>query len=627
MEQNYKFLEGINTPQDLKSFNRDEIQTLSQEIRDFLIENVSECGGHLASNLGVVELTLALHRVFDTPTDKIVWDVGHQSYVHKIVTGRRDDFATLRTPGGLSGFTKRSESEYDPFGAGHSSTSISAALGIAEAEHLNGSEAYTVAVVGDGAFTGGMIHEALNNCDRTKGIKLIIVLNENEMSISKNIGSLAQSLSKIRNSPGYFRTKAATRVFLAKIPFVGKRFVSFLTRAKKALKNILYGSNYFENLGLYYIGPVNGHDIGELEDMLSEARKYDQSVVVHVKTQKGRGYAPAEERPDKFHSVAPKDSEPAGGFSKVFGEVISDIAKTDTRICAITAAMGRGTGLSEFEKQFPERFFDVGIAEEHAVTFAAGLSAGGMLPVCAIYSTFLQRAYDNILHDTALQNLPVIFAIDRAGLNASDGATHHGIFDVAFMSSVPEMKIFTPATYECLERVIRHAVSLSEPVAIRYPNALEDPVVSAAFYAGEQPNDIGVRSFALTDKTKTVIITHGRMASAALEACALLADEGIAVAVLLCEYIKPYDCLAREISTILPQTVENIVYLEEEIKSGGFGMNLSFELRSSIQFVNAKHEIIAVDDNFAITDSEHNVWEAAGVDTESVYYRIKNLIQ
>lgn len=627
MQNKYDHLEKINSPQDLKSLDREETAALSQEIRDFLIENVSECGGHLASNLGVVELTLALHRVFDTPHDKIIWDVGHQSYVHKIVTGRREEFSTLRTPGGLSGFTKRSESEYDPFGAGHSSTSISAALGIAEADHLNGSDAYTVAVVGDGAFTGGMIHEALNNCDRTKGIKLIIVLNENEMSISKNIGSIAQSLSKIRNSTGYFRTKAATRNFLGKIPYAGKFIVSFLTKAKKALKNILYGSNYFENLGLYYIGPVDGHDLGRLEDMLSEARKYDHSVVVHVKTQKGRGYAPAEERPDKFHSVSPKDSEPAGGFSKVFGETLCNIAKEDPKICAITAAMGRGTGLAEFEKQYPNRFFDVGIAEEHAVTFAAGMSAGGMLPVCAVYSTFLQRAYDNIIHDAALQKLPVVFAIDRAGLNASDGATHHGIFDVAFMSSIPEMKIYTPATYEALERILRHAVTLSEPVAIRYPNALEDPVVKLAFYNDEPADDIRVRSFSPIESPKTVIITHGRMASTALEALAMLAEEDIEISILLCEYIKPYDHLAQEIANLLPYSVRNIVYLEEEILSGGFGMNLSYELRKFYRFESLKHEIIAVDDNFALTDKDRDVWQAAEVDADSVAFKIRNMLE
>lgn len=614
----YTFLNGINSPSDLREFDRENTAVLAEEIRDYLIENVNKCGGHLASNLGVVELTLALHRVFDTPKDKIVWDVGHQSYVHKLVTGRRDEFSSLRTPGGLSGFTKRAESEYDPFGAGHSSTSISAALGIAEAEHIKGGEACTVAVVGDGAFTGGMIHEALNNCQRTEGIKLIIVLNENEMSISKNIGSLAKSLSKLRNRPGYYKTKAVTRGVLGKLPFVGKHILGFIVKVKKAIKNILYGSNYFENLGLYYFGPVDGHDIDALEDVFLEAKKCNQSVVVHIKTQKGKGYAPAEEHPDKFHSVAPKDAEPAGGFSKCFGEEIVKAATDDSRICAITAAMGRGTGLSEFEKRFPERFFDVGIAEEHAVTFAAGLAAGDMVPVCAVYSTFLQRGYDNILHDVALQDLPVVFAIDRAGLNSSDGATHHGIFDVSFLSAIPEMTIFTPATYEALERAFKCAVALGKPSAIRYPNALEDEIIKSAFYGIDVYDDISVRSFALNDVTENVIITHGRMASTALEAVAQLMDCGISCAVLLCEFIKPYDALADIISTMLPYTVKNIIFLEEEILSGGFGMNLSFELRRRGIMSRARHKIIAVDDNFATPEIGQTVWEAAGVDSATV---------
>lgn len=623
----YTFLSGINSPSDLREFDRENTAVLAEEIRDYLIQNVNECGGHLASNLGVVELTLALHRVFNTPEDKIVWDVGHQSYVHKLVTGRREEFNSLRTPGGLSGFTKRTESEYDPFGAGHSSTSISAALGIAEAEKLKGGDTYTVAVVGDGAFTGGMIYEALNNCDRTEGIKLIIVLNENEMSISKNIGSVAKTLSKLRTSPKYFKTKEATRSFLAKIPFVGKPLVSFIVKCKKGIKNILYGSNYFENLGLYYIGPIDGHDIGELEDMLAEAKKCNQCVLVHVKTQKGRGYAPAEERPDKYHSVAPKDAEPAGGFSQAFGKTILQSATDDERICAITAAMGRGTGLSEFEKQLPDRFFDVGIAEEHAVTFAAGLAAGNMVPVCAIYSTFLQRGYDNILHDVVLQDLPVIFAIDRAGLNPSDGATHHGIFDVSFLSAIPEMTIFTPATYEALERSFKCAVTLGKPSAIRYPNAVEDEIVRSAFYGNEVYDDISVRSFALNDVTDNVIITHGRMASTALEAAAQLMDSGITCAILLCEFIKPYDALADIISDMLPYTVKNIVFLEEEILSGGFGMNLSFELRRRKILTRARHKIIAVDDNFAIPEKGENVWQSAGVDSSTVADAIIEMIE
>jgi len=614
----YLLLNKINSPDDLKQLDREALDELADEIRRFLIDNVSECGGHLASNLGVVELTIALHRVFDSPTDKIVWDVGHQSYVHKLLTGRREGFNTLRTPGGLSGFTKREESEYDPFGAGHSSTSISAALGFAEAAHLKNSDEFSVAVVGDGAFTGGMIYEALNNCDRTKGIKLVIVLNENEMSISKNIGSVAKSLSKIRNRPGYFRTKAITRGVLRRIPWLGKHLISLLIRIKKAIKNILYGSNYFENLGLYYIGPVDGHDVNALEDMLSEAKKCGQSVVVHVKTQKGRGYAPAEERPDKYHSLAAKDADPAGGFSKVFGEAIVEAAADDPNICAITAAMGRGTGLSGFEKDYPERFFDVGIAEEHAVTFAGGLAAGDIRPVCAIYSTFLQRAYDSIIHDIALQNLPVIFAIDRAGLNSSDGATHHGIFDVSFLSSIPNMTIFTPATYDTLKRALKYALSAENPVAIRYPNAVEDELLKAAFY-NDVVDDFGIRSFGLHDGVKNVIITHGRMATTALEAVALLDDDNIETAVILCEFIKPYGALADIIDNEIPLSVQNVVFLEEEIMSGGFGMNLSSEMLRKNILPKAKHRIIAVDDNFAVAHEGETVWESAGVDAASVY--------
>ena len=469
-----------------------------------------------------------------------------------------------------------------------------------------------------------MIYEALNNCDRTKGIKLIIVLNENEMSISKNIGSVAKTLSKIRNRPGYFKTKAVTRGFLNKIPLIGKPLVSLLVKIKKAIKNILYGSNYFENLGLYYIGPVDGHDISALEDMLSEARKCDQSVIVHVKTQKGRGFAPAEERPDKYHSVAPKDAEQAGGFSKVFGDTISECAAAQNSVCTITAAMGRGTGLGRFEREYPDRFFDVGIAEEHAVTFAAGLAAGKLKPICAIYSTFLQRAYDSIIHDVALQNLPVIFAIDRAGLNPTDGATHHGIFDVSFLSSIPNMTIFTPATYECLEKSIKCAVTMNTPVAIRYPNAVEDELVKAAFYS-EVSDSFTVRSFGVTEITDNIIITHGRMASVALDAIALLEEEGINAGILLCEFIKPYDSLARIIAEKLPEYAKNIVFLEEEIMSGGFGMNLSAEMKRQGVGYRARHTIMAVDDNFAIPQKGETVWQAAGVDAHSVYQTILSL--
>ena len=410
----YPYLSRVNTPDDLKTLSQDELTALSAEIRDFLVKRVSINGGHLASNLGVVELTLAIHRVFSTPKDHLIFDVGHQSYVHKLLTGRRDRFETLRRGGGLSGFPKRSESEHDCFGAGHSSTSLSAALGFAESDRLAGSDAYTVCVFGDGAYTGGMIHEALNNCSRK--LRLIIIINENEMSISKNIGRFARNLSRLRSSRGYFRTKSATATLLGKIPLLGRPLVNLIRNIKIAFKNMLYGSNYFENLGLYYLGPIDGNDEAAVERLLQEAKTTKQSCIIHVKTKKGKGYAPAETYPDLFHGVSPsKSTVPEGNsFSQEMGETLCKMAEENPKICAITAAMADGTGLTGFAEAYPNRFFDVGIAEEHAVTFAAGMAANGYRPVAAIYSTFLQRAYDNILHDVALQRLPVVFAVDSA---------------------------------------------------------------------------------------------------------------------------------------------------------------------------------------------------------------------
>ena len=570
-DQKYVFLDQVNSPEDIKEFDRESTEVLAGEIRNFLINNVSECGGHLASNLGVVELTLALHKVFNTPEDKIVWDVGHQSYVHKILTGRKGDFSTLRTPGGLSGFTKRSESEYDPFGAGHSSTSVSAALGIAEAEKLKGGDAYTVAVVGDGAFTGGMIYEALNNCDRTDGLKLVIVLNENEMSISKNIGSVAKTLSKLRTNPGYFKTKEATRSFLAKIPFIGKGLVSFIIKCKKAIKNILYGSNYFENLGLYYIGPIDGHDIGELEDMLNEAKKCNQCVLIHVKTQKGRGYAPAEERPDKYHSVAPKDAEPAGGFSKAFGKAMIQSAESDKRICAITAAMGRGTGLSDFEKEFPDRFFDVGIAEEHAVSMAGGLAKQGMIPVVALYSTFLQRTYDMILQDICMLGLHVVFAVDRAGLVGEDGESHHGIYDVGFLRHAPGLKVLTPASRAELDQMLHWAVEeQSGPVAIRYPRGGDRGYADSAW------NGDAFCVVTHREGEDVTLLTYGVLINNAMNAAELLAEVGVNASVqrLMCVSDLPIE----EIANKLPENGK--LFIVEEVSGNcGICQEIAYELQ------------------------------------------------
>jgi len=617
----YPILSKINSPDDLKAIPSEDLSLLSEEIRAFLVDKVLENGGHLASNLGVVELSLAIHRVFSSPKDHIIFDVGHQSYIHKMITGRMQDFDTLRRGGGMSGFPKRSESEHDCFGTGHSSTSLSAALGFAEADKLSGSDAYTVCVLGDGAYTGGMIHEALNNC--RKKLRLIIIINENEMSISKNIGRFAKTLSRLRASKNYYKRKNATGSFLQKIPLIGKPTFSFLKRMKIALKSALYGSNYFENLGLYYFGPVDGNDELAVERLLQEAKATSQSCVIHLKTQKGKGYMPAEETPSKFHGVAPATKKPLQdtNFSAEMGRLLTELANENEKICAITAAMADGTGLIPFKETHPTRFFDVGIAEEHAVTFAAGLAANGYRPVVALYSTFLQRAYDNIIHDVALQNLPVVFCIDRAGLNASDGATHHGLFDVAFLSEIPNLELYTPITKAGLAVALNRALQSNTACAIRYPNGCEDRAVVHAFYGDAQPSDIRVRSTYPSDdrdRLDSVIITHGRIVKEALLAKELLAKEGKNVGILLLEQLKPYDTVARQIVDLLPQKACNVLFLEEEIKAGGMGMMLSEKLSGFETFQNKSTVILATDDQFVVQEKDEPIWKTAGVDADCI---------
>jgi len=620
-------LSRIASPADLRALDNADCGKLSGEIRDFLVETVSKTGGHLASNLGVVELTLALHRVFDTPRDRIVWDVGHQSYVHKIVTGRANEFDTLRQPGGISGFTKRSESEYDIFGAGHSSTSVSAALGIAEAEKLKGTGAWTIAVVGDGAFTGGMIHEALNNCGSSEDLKLIIVINENEMSISKNIGSFAKALLKLRTARGYFETKKATKSILAHIPLIGKPLMRGITSLKKRIKDRLYGSNYFEDMGLYYLGPVDGGNLEQLETVLNEAKKYPGATVVHVKTVKGKGYAPAEEDPGAYHSVTAEGKRSSHGFSTEFGESLCIEAEKDKNIIAVTAAMESGTALESFHERFPDRFYDVGIAEDHAVTFAAGMAADGMKPVCAIYSTFLQRAYDSILHDASLQRLPLVLCIDRAGLNPGDGATHHGIFDVSFLSSFPETEIFTPATYASLRASLRAALASGAVAAVRYPSGDEDPAVISEFYPEGFDELTGVRFSRLEGadgkKPEIAIVCHGRMASTAIKAADILNEKGIPVALALCELIKPYQVPAELLVKRLPGTVKKLVFIEEEIRAGGFGMNMSDAVAREPGGESFAFECIGTDETFAVPGKGETVFEAAGVSAGIIASRIE----
>ncbi len=619
----YPIFDTIYSPADLKALPEEQLPALAAELREYLIDEVTAHGGHLASNLGVVELTMALHRVFTTPHDHIIFDVGHQCYVHKLLTGRRDRFPTLRQGGGLSGFTLRSESEHDCFGAGHSSTSISAALGFAQADRIAGSDAYSIAVVGDGAFTGGMIHEALNNCSRH--LRLIIIINENEMSISKNTGKFAKNLARLRTSKGYIRTKAATRSFISGIPVVGKPLFNGIRAIKQTVKNMVYGSNYFEDLGLYYLGPVDGHDCAAIENLLREAIAAGQSAILHVKTQKGRGYAPAEAEPGAYHAIPPAaKTAPAVNFSAEFGRALTELAAEDSRICAITAAMSDGTGLEPFRAAHPARFFDVGIAEEHAVTFAAGLAAEGMRPVCAIYSTFLQRAYDCIIHDVALQGLPVILGVDRAGLNAGDGATHHGIFDVAFLAQIPGMTIYTPATFGGLRASMRAALAADSPVAIRYPNTGEAQPILDAFYGGESRElPPGVRTnFAAADALDAVIVTHGRIAGEALAACERLAARGVACGVILLEFIKPFDRAAELIEAHLPRGAATVLFLEEEIRAGGMGMLLSDRLSGRAIMANKCVRILAVDDDFVRRDRDVSVWAAAGIDREAIVAEI-----
>ena len=560
-----KYLNKINSPEDFKAIPNEEMPAVAQEIRSELVEIVSQNGGHLSSNLGVVELTMAIHKVFDSPRDHIIFDVGHQSYVHKLLTGRYQDMRdTLRQSGGICGFTNRAESEHDCFGAGHSSTSLSAALGFAVSDKLNGSDAYTIAVVGDGAYTGGMIHEALNNC--RKDLNMVIILNENEMSISKNIGRFAKNLSKLRTSPGYFKTKKATGAFLRKIPFIGKYLFRFVLGIKKAVKNTLYGSNYFESMGLTYLGPIDGNDYEQVEGLLKEAKKLGESVVVHLKTVKGKGYDPAERAPDIYHGMSPSASKKQDKrtFSATMGHIVTEMAENDDRICAITAAMCDGTGLCEFRDKFSKRFFDVGIAEEHALTFAAGLAANGMKPLVAIYSTFLQRGFDNIIHDIALQKLPVVICVDRAGLNAADGATHHGLFDVAFLSEIPNLKIYTPITYETLKIAIKQAFDEGIPCAIRYPNGYESQDIVDEFYSSNVHSSLGaVSNFSVDDKVDAVIVTHGRIALEAIKACKALKQKGINVGIILLEFLKPYDECAKNIASLMPTITCPVILYEE----------------------------------------------------------------
>jgi len=629
----YELLESVNSPDDLKQLDKKNIPELCRQIRAFLIENIEKQGGHLASNLGITELTVAMHRVFDSPDDHIIFDVGHQAYVHKLLTGRREGFSDLRKTGGLSGFTSREESEHDPFGAGHSSTSISAALGFAVADKLSHSKNYTLAVLGDGAFTGGMVHEALNNCE--SDMRLIIILNENGMSISVNKGRFASYLSGVRISKGYRKWKSGTKSFLSKIPLIGKPLSRFLTFLKTKFKNLFLSQNYFEDLGLYYIGVVDGNDYDKVEAALIKAKELAKCVVVHVRTQKGKGYLPAEQSPDGFHSVYTKEkpqildaTEPDSNsaaketFHSVFTDTLITLAEEDEKVVGITAAMGIGTGLSRFGEKYPDRYFDVGIAEGHALTFSAGLAAAGYKPFVDIYSTFLQRGYDSIVHDIALQNLPVRLIIDRASLAVQDGATHHGIFDVSFISHVPNMRILTPITYASLREAVKIANESETPTAIRYPNSAEDIEVCEAFYKCAPASDFGIKAdFSEQDKKDYVFITYGNLASRVLTAEKILREKGYNVGTVLLEELKPYDKTAERVLKYVT-SAKKILFAEEGIRSGGAAVNLLDELIRITCDISDKYIICAIEDNFAIPHEKCDLYHYLGLSPELLAERI-----
>lgn len=616
-------LNNIYSSGDVKKLSIRQLEKLSDEIRHFLIEKVSVTGGHLASNLGVVELTLALHKVFDTPIDKIIWDVGHQSYVHKIITGRKESFDTLRQMDGLSGFPKNSESEYDSFNTGHSSTSISAALGIAKARDILKEKYSVAAVIGDGAMTGGMSFEALNDAGRSPN-NLIIILNDNEMSISKNVGGFSRYLSKIRYQPIYSKAKEDLDTFLNSIPAIGKSAARVLDRAKGTIKYIVIPGIIFEELGLKYLGPIDGHNIGELVKVLSSAKKLKGPVLIHVKTQKGKGYSFAENKPQDFHGISPFEIETGevkvnngSSFSNIFGKKMVGLALTEPKLAAITAAMPIGTGLDEFSKKFPERFFDVGIAEQHAVTFAAGLAKGGIKPVVAVYSTFLQRSYDQILHDVALQNLHVVIAVDRAGIVGEDGETHQGLYDISFLNHIPNMTIAAPCDYYELEKILEYAVTIfNGPFAIRYPRGSGQKKIC----------DHSVVEYAKGDRllpgNDISIFAVGNMVGTALKVAEMLKEKSICAEVINARFIKPLDERMLLESAAKTGTVAT---LEDNSVKGGFGSSVLELLNNN--GINIKAKVFGFPDNPIIHGSRSELYTKYGLNAAAVSHDIIKMLR
>ncbi len=559
-----RILDSVESPSDLKGLTLAQLRALAGEIREQLVETITQNGGHLASNLGVVEFTLALHLVFDSPTDKIVWDVGHQCYVHKLLTGRKDRFSTIRQYAGLSGFPDPTESPHDPFCTGHASTSVSAALGIAVARDLQGENYNVVAVIGDGALTGGMAFEGLNNAGHS-GTRFIVCLNDNQMSISPNVGALSIYLNRMRTDPRYTGAKAGVEHFLAKSA-IGKSTLEGLKRLKQSLKGLVIPSMLWEELGFTYLGPVDGHDLAQLRETLERAKSIPKPVMLHICSKKGKGYVPAELDATAFHGVAPNGSpkSPAPSYTKVFGDTLVKIAEVDPRVVAITAAMREGTGLTKFATRFSGRFFDVGIAEQHAVTFAAGMASRGARPVVAIYSTFLQRAYDQVVHDVCLQNLPVVFALDRAGIVGDDGRTHQGTFDLSYLRHIPNMVLMAPKDENELQRMLWTALSLNRPVAIRYPRGSGIGVP-----LDEKPATIRLgEAEVLRTGRDLALLGIGATVHPCLRAAELLERRGVQAAVVNARFVKPLD---ETLIANLATRFKLLVTVEENVLAGGFG--------------------------------------------------------
>ena len=611
-----KILDRIDNPKDTKRLTEKEKIQLAEEIREEMVETVSKTGGHLASNLGVVELTIALHSVFDLPEDKIVWDVGHQTYVHKMLTGRREKMNTLRSLNGIAGFPKTKESIYDDFNTGHSSTSISAALGMARARDLNNKDNHVIAVIGDGALTGGMALEALDDAGSSK-TRLIVILNDNEMSISKNVGGISRFLTRIRTKKFYKKSNNCIRKLLEKIPKFGPFVIHIARRIKYSIKQLMIPNMFFEDLGFKYLGPVDGHDIERVEWILNLAKKEKEPVVVHIITKKGKGYKPAEENPDSFHAIGSFNKETGKliktkekDYSQVFGDKLVELAEKNEKIVAVTAAMADGTGLKEFKKKYPKRFFDVGIAEQHAVCMAAGMAKEGLIPVVPIYSSFYQRAFDQVIHDVCMQNLPVVMCVDRAGLVGKDGETHQGMFDLSFFNLIPNITIMAPKDFKELEEMLEFAINLKAPVVIRYPRGTESKKIK---FDKQEKIELG-KSEILTQGEDITIVAIGKMVAKAFEVKEELEKEGKKAEVINARFLKPFD--EQTIINSMKRT-KNIVTLEDNTIIGGLASKVE-ELISKNKEDNIQFKAFGLPDTFIEHGKVEELEEMYKLDAKSI---------